>query len=82
MLVFIGNNTISPTDTTMNKIELCIGKKVNSINPYKTYIIFCNETQHYLGTDYLEFSCEKLPDVFPDNINNFKYVKLICYNSG
>lgn len=40
MLVYFGCNTISQEDTTINKIEMCIGKKVDSINPYKTYIIF------------------------------------------
>ena len=82
MLVHFGNNTIGLEDTTMNKIEFCIGKANNTINPYKTEIIFCNNVKYYLGTDYLKYSCEQLPPVFSNDINNYKYVLIICHNSG
>jgi hypothetical protein len=82
MIIYFGNNTLSTEDTTMNLIEKRIGRETGSIQTYKTYIIFCNDDKHYLGTDYIEFLCEDLPPVFPDTISKYRYVKLVCYNSG
>jgi hypothetical protein len=88
MLLYFGTNNIDITDTTLNKIEIRLGKVVNMINPYKTFLIFCNNPKYYnepeykTGTNYLEFSCENLPNIFPDEINNYEYVKLVNYNSG
>lgn len=82
MLLYFGANIIEPTDTTINKIEKKIGKPTGSLPYFKTYIIFCNDPKYYLGNDYIEFSFENLPSLFEDEIKNFKYIKLVCRNSG
>ena len=64
MLLYFGANTLDVTDTTLNKIELKIGRAINSINSFKSYIIFCNDAKYYTGTDYSEYSCESLPSSY------------------
>ena len=88
MLLYFGINNIDLTDTTLVKIKNRLGKTESMINSYKTFIIFCNNPKYYnepeykIKTNYLKFSCEDLPNIFPDEIKNYKYVILVNYNSG